>query len=651
MKYKNLKEKFFFHHTEEGSDIYFCNCGKKITKENNKANPEEVTMSVKKGEYDIDIMSRFDDVVNVVCPKCKKDFSKQKNLQFIIESNKYFYSYFSFEKNEHLVTLRKIKVKSSCTNKSRYVRFKDVDSYISVNKKTKQIFFKSYGKTKEREFSLDSIVYVLKEFYLEKDKLNMVDNLIDIHKFLSEVASVVVDSKNMDIVEGLMNQMIGKPGVDVLFRINSIFFGIICYSNLSTIALTKGTVFLFDMMNNCSMPNVSTLEDEGVTSPLKIFNFLVSLENEKAQEEIELEKNEESEFVYKTKDNKLHSLKFDLERWGFKDDNKSKSAIVKSGGRLNVREDLKVKSVSKFIFNKIDKFNDYKRLIRFTKFLSYEELVVLVMNHDIQFIVNLFDLIEFRDDITKDSLKQIIPLVLDWLENGRTSYNFDSSFKNLGDSNGGLVHENGDVKLKEDVKVNYSAVPSFSFYEYDDCVRMINALDWDRNKEFNKIKKVSELKTYHDKLVEHFNLLSDKAKNKRFVEFAKKFKYLEEYDGDYSLTLLSQPKLVLDAAVDMKNCAGSYVTRISKGQYLLLIAHDKSKEKTSEEKTRFMLGLNVLTTGLMFEQFKADCNFPASNRQKEMIKLYLEDKDISYKDVGDLRLSRATENKNLNLYL
>ena len=174
---------------------------------------------------------------------------------------------------------------------------------------------------------------------------------------------------------------------------------------------------------------------------------------------------------------------------------------------------------------------------------------------------------------------------------------------------------------------------------------MINALEWDRNKEFNKIKKIGELKTYHDKLVEHFNLLSDKAKNQRFVEFAKKFKYLEDYNGDYSLTLLSQPKLVLNAAKDMKNCAGSYVTRISKGQYLLLIANDKSKDKTSEEKTRFMLGLNVLTTGLMFEQFKGDCNFPASNRQREMMKLYLEDKDISYKDVGDLRITRNEDEK------
>jgi hypothetical protein len=637
MKYKNLKNKFCFHHKEDNKELYFCSCGKKIDNNNNEANPEEIVMSVNSKEYDVDIMSRFDDVVNVVCPKCKKDYSKQKNLQFIVESNKNFFSEFLFENNEELSLLRRVKVKSSCTSKSRYVRFKDSESYISVNKKTKKLFYKSYSSKKEIEFSLDSIIHVLKEFYFDKEELNIVGNLISVHRFISEVASIVVDSNNMDIVEGLMNQMIGRPGVDVLYKINSIFFGIICYSNLSTIALTKGTVFLFDMMSNCNMPNVSTLSDSGVTSPLKIFNFLVSLENEKAQKEIESEKEEDSEFVYKSKDNKLHNLKFDLKRWGF--GTSKKSVIVKSEGKINVREDLKVKSVSKFIFNKIDKFNDYKRLIRFTKFLSYEELVSLVMKHDIEFIVNLFDLIEFREDINSDSLNQIIPLTLDWLENGRTSYNFSSTHSDR------LTSKNGGIELKEDVKVNYAAVSSFSFYEYDDCVRMIDVLEWDRNKEFNKIKKVKELKEYHDKLVEHFNLLSDKAKNERFVEFAKRFKYLEDYIGDYKLTLLSQPKLVLDAAKDMKNCAGSYVTRISKGQYLLLLANDKSKERNIDEKSRFMLGLNVSNEGLIFEQFKGDCNFPASNRQREMMKLYLEDKDISYKDVGDLRITRNEDEK------
>ena len=636
MKYNKLKEQFCFHHKEIEEDVYFCSCGKKINSKNNVANPEEITLSIE-NKYDVDVMSRFDDVINVICPKCKKDYSKQKNLQFVVDSNKYFFSKFDLSIEGDLITLNKVKVKSSCTKKSRYVRFKDLESYITVNKKTKKIFIKSYDTKKEKEVGLDNIVGALKSFYIDSDEINIVDNLIAIHRFLSESASVVVDSKNMDIIEGLMNQMVGKPGVDVLYKVNCIFFGIICYSNLSTIALTKGTVFLFDLMNNCNMPKVSTLHEQGATSPLKIFNFLVSLENEEAQKEIESEKEEASDFVYKSKDNKLHNLKFDLKRWGF--DESKKSALVKDGGKLNVREDLKIKSVSKFIFNKIDKFNDYKRLIRFTKFLSYEELVSLVMNYDIQFIVNLFDLVEFREDINLDSLKQIIPLTLDWLESGRTSYNFSSVHSDR------LSSKNGGIELKEGVKVNYAAVSSFSFYEYDDCVRMINALEWDRNKEFNKIKKVKDLKEYHDKLVEHFNLLSDKAKNERFVEFAKKFKYLEDYIGDYKLTLLSQPKLVLDAARDMKNCAGSYVTRISRGQYLLLLASDKSKERNSDEKSRFMLGLNVSNEGLIFEQFKGDCNFPASNRQREMMKLYLEDKDISYKDVGDLRITRSEGEK------
>lgn len=634
MKYNKLKEQFCFHHKEIEQDVYFCSCGKKINSKNNAANPEEITLSIE-NKYDVDVMSRFDDVINVICPKCKKDYSKQKNLQFVVDSNKYFFSKFDLSIEGDLITLNKVKVKSSCTKKSRYVRFKDLESYITVNKKTKKIFIKSYDTKKEKEVGLDNIVGALKSFYIDSDEINIVDNLIAIHRFLSESASVVVDSKNMDIIEGLMNQMVGKPGVDILYKVNCIFFGIICYSNLSTIALTKGTVFLFDLMNNCNMPKVSTLQEQGITSPLKIFNFLVSLENEEAQKEIESEKEEASDFVYKSKDNKLHNLKFDLDRWGF--GRSTKSVIVKSGGRINVREDLKVKSVSKFIFNKIDKFNDYKRLIRFTKFLSYEELVSLVMNYDVEFIVNLFDLIEFRDDISYDSLKQIISLTLDYLENGRTSYDFSSERT--------ISKNNEDVAVKESVKINYAAVSNFSFYEYDDCVRMINALEWDRNKEFNKIKKVTELKIYHDKLVEHFNLLSDKEKNEKFVIFAEKFKYLEDYGGEYKLTLLSQPKLVLDAAKDMKNCAGSYVTRISRGKYLLLLANDKSKERNLDEKSRFMLGLNVSNEGLVFEQFKGDCNHPASNRQREMMKLYLEDKDISYKDVGDLRLSRNGDEK------
>jgi hypothetical protein len=367
---------------------------------------------------------------------------------------------------------------------------------------------------------------------------------------------------------------------------------------------------------------------------------LVSLENEETQKEIESEKAEEEGFVYTSKDGKkFKNFNFDLERWGF---NRA-SNINMSEGRINVREELVNKTVSKYIYNKIEKFDDYKKLIRFTKFIKYEELINIVMKHDIEYIINLFNLVEFRDDITIERLNgQIIPLTLDYLKNRNSNYlgavdNADR-IKMLAGID--VVEEESPVTTKEDenTTLNYSLLQGFSFYEYDDSVRMINALNWDRNKEFDKIRKISELKEYHDKLVEHYNMISDKEKNERFAMFAERFKYLEEWDGDYKIKLLAKPKMVLDAAKDMKNCAGSYVTRISNGTYLLLMIYDKSKEKTTEEHDRFMMGLNVTPAGLVFEQLKAPCNDLASNRQKELTMSYLEDKDISYKEVRDLRI-------------
>jgi hypothetical protein len=88
----------------------------------------------------------------------------------------------------------------------------------------------------------------------------------------------------------------------------------------------------------------------------------------------------------------------------------------------------------------------------------------------------------------------------------------------------------------------------------------------------------------------------------------------------------------------MKNCAGSYVTRISQGKYLILMLEDKRPDR-KESDTKFMLGLNLSSsTGLEFDQLKTVCNRLGSNRQKEMVMKYLEDKDISYREKSDLRV-------------
>jgi len=648
---KEIKKNFCFHHVKinengDSEDIYFCKCGKKITNDTNIAKKDEITLENNvngKNYYDnLDVLSRFDEGISVVCPKCKTDYFKAQNSQIVKPSNTDFYAYFDFKIEGNRVYLYQNKLKSNCTDKSKYVNLKETVSYLCVDKETKKLFFKNYDNKKETEFSLDNLLRVVQYFY-ENHNLSVIDNLIDVHRFLSELASIVVDSKNMDIVEGLMSQMIGKPGMDILMKVNTIFFGIIIYSNLSTIALTKGTVFLYDMLSNCKLPNISTLTENNVTSPLKIFNFLVTLENESIQEEIDLEKGENSKFVYTSKngDGKKMELNFDLERFGFKN---QESLVDISEGSINVREDIKNKSVSKYIFNKIEKFNDYKNLIKFTKFISYEELINLVIKYDIDYIIKLYNKIEFRSDINSETLKQFIPLTLDYIKEQsltRHTNKYDITivqrFEKIEDS---IVNNDSNTLVTEDeeVNLNYSLISNYSFNIYDDCSRILEELKWDKNKEFTKIKKQSELIEYHDKLVEHYNMLTDKEKFEKFKKFAEKFSFLEEYDENLKVKLLSTPAMVLKAAEEMKNCAGSYVTRISQGKYLILILEDKRPDR-KESDTKFMLGLNLSSsTGLEFDQLKTVCNRLGSNGQKEMVMKYLEDKDISYREKSDLRV-------------
>ena len=81
----------------------------------------------------------------------------------------------------------------------------------------------------------------------------------------------------MNIIDELLNYMVGKFGFDIIAKIAVIFISIIVYPNLSTISLTKGNIFLFDLIVNCNLPDKNYLKRHNATSPLKIFNLLVSL--------------------------------------------------------------------------------------------------------------------------------------------------------------------------------------------------------------------------------------------------------------------------------------------------------------------------------------------------------------------------------------
>jgi hypothetical protein len=203
-------------------------------------------------------------------------------------------------------------------------------------------------------------------------------------------------------------------------------------------------------------------------------------------------------------------------------------------------------------------------------------------------------------------------------------------------------------KIEDDGILDYSLLQYFELGEYDDCLRMIGSLNWDANKEFYKIKDVSELEKYHDQLVEHFNMLSDIQKNKKFAEATSKYKFLEEYDGDIKIKTILNPEMLLSYAKSMKNCAGSYVNRIASGQYVLFIIDDLDVKRQDNEPAQYMFGLTVNKHKLEFDQVKASCNIQGPDRFKKQVMKYLEAKDISYKELADLRLHDTEKLKSAN---
>ena len=121
---------------------------------------------------------------------------------------------------------------------------------------------------------------------------------------------------------------------------------------------------------------------------------------------------------------------------------------------------------------------------------------------------------------------------------------------------------------------------------------------------------------------------------------------LKEYEKNLRVRLIRTPELLLKAAQDMRNCSGSYVNRVSNAQYLLCIVEDTDPKRESAEPKEFMLGLRADKYGkLEFDQVKASSNRQGSDRFKKNMMEYLQEKEISYQELADLRLSSSPRNE------
>lgn len=624
-------------------DTYFCKCGNIIEK--NKTGGEEVTIRMIEGEeFDIsDISELHTNASNIVCDKCGADYSKKENYSSVVQIGTEFMESYAYVEDDERLTLYKFTYSSSIgrVGPERTVLIRNSKSYIAINKISKKMYFMDFGGN-ESDFTLDEVFPNVKRFY-NHNGVETTSELFEVHKFLNRLANFVSDSKNINVIDELMSQMIGRAGIDIIIKVNSIFFGIICYPNLSTIALTKGTVFLYDMLNGCNLPNPSKLSDNGVTSPIKIFNFLVNLKNKELKSELDSYDHEKTGYVFKSKSGTEHTISYDASKFIGKS-----GKVEKNNEGVFVRDDVSQKSVSPYILNRIKKFSEYETLIRYTKFISYQDLVNLVIKHEPEFLIGLIDKIEFRDEMNMRRLEQFVKLATSFIRK------YKNITRNPRADNENLTYlrerfrektlnfevrtEEEQKIIEDDAKLDFSLIKYFDLGQYDDCLRMISSLNWNPEKEFYKIKDITELHDYHDQLVEHYNMLSNKEKNGKFVEFVSKFKFLEKYDGDLRLRLIKTPDALLNEAKEMKNCAASYVNRISSEQYILFTVEDICSERSPEEPSKYMLGIFVNKHTLEFDQVKAACNRQGSDRFKKQVMKYLESKDISYKELADLRI-------------
>lgn len=594
-----------------GNDRYFCSCGQVLEKE-----PDtefEVEMSYE--DYlNIDVLdiSKLTKRTKLVCHKCNSDFSKQENYSRIRNLNQKFIEKFLLEENSKFILLHKIKFWATEDIRQKIkVESSSITIGISKKEKKSKVYFFDEGQNTFNKIDLGEIVKTVDRFFQKDDELEVTEDFIHVHSFIGRIGSFVSDVENIDIVNELLSEIKFNAGIEVLKKIISSFLGIICYSNLSTIAMTKGPKFLFDLMQNCPLPSIEYMEKSGATSPLKIFNYLVNLKNKQIQNELDSDDLNKIGYRFINEQGREFLIKYDSKRF---DENSGK--VAKVSNNLFVRDQVIERQISPFIFNKISKFSDYENLMKYLRFITYEQLISLCRKHDKEFLIQSYKLFEFRFDVDYDRILQFLGLIEDFC---RT------------------------VDFNKEGELNFSSIAKYDLNIYDDCQRMLTELDWDFNKVFYKIKKHSKLLGFHDNLVKHRSYLNDLEVNQKYVDFSNKFKYLEEYVGNISVKLIQTPEKLVEKANLMKNCAASYVRRVAMGEYITFNVYDKNPQRKQEDFYEYMMVLEMGKYGLEFVGVKGPCNIYGPDRFKIDVRHFLEKSDISYKEVPSIRL--GIENK------
>lgn len=649
---KYIKPYVFVNYDTKEGDIYYCECGE-ILKIKNEEETKELNASIKETEDSLLKMSQDDDDFqnefasiykgmkldfedDICCPGCKKDFREANTKDLLITHGTNFISNFLFEEDDVNVTL-KYTVLGPDLSSMEKINYFEKTKYLRFEKLSKKIFFKDYTGN-EIEFDLDEVVKFTNLFFVF-DTVKVV-NIMEMHFFIGRLANFIMDSQNIDIIKELLESLrgqVGSAGLDVIKKITSMFMGIIKYSNLSTIAMTKGPVFLYDLMNECDIPKPEIFSENNVTSPIKIFNFLVQNHIKNINAEVNEDNKEVHDFKFKsskrinfdtTGENvELEDLIEEEEMVIRVNINDSRGKVKLEKGVYQVEDAIADGTVSKFIFNKIEKFNQYKRIIKFLKHVNKQELILMLQKYDADFLATVVDAIYFRKQVPFKDLERILDIILDFVR---------------------IMSLRQSEELDGKVKMDYNAISHFSFINYDDALMMMEVLKFDPKVHFNKIRTFEELNEYHNYLIKYFSVLKDEEKNGGILEFTSKFRMLEDkldYEGPLEFRILSTPNLIIKEGVEMRHSASAYARNVAQGNYLIGQIFDNDSKRKATEPQRFTIGFTYnKLSGLEFEQVKGFANETGdgipkkTDRFKKLMMEWLTIKDISFRPIGDLKL-------------
>ena len=655
-----LQDLSFVENNTEQGDAYLCSCGHKFNIENTsvelKKELAEVNSEVSSMlQSDSNLMEEFGDLYKninmsmhekVECPSCKKSFLKEENRRKLITKGFYFVSGFKFEETDLDSKLYYSKIKFDYTSD-----FEFIEDYrcIRIDKKDKRLFYTDYDGV-ENEFDLDEVVSVVNNILTTETQV--VHNAFDLHTFIHSLSNLVIDRGGIDIMTEMIDSIKSRSndmGMDVIKKVVIIFLGIIKYSNLSTIAMTKGPMFLYDMMIDCKLPKPDVLIEKKLTSPIKIFNFLAQNYVSDIGKDISSEDKEKQEFSFKSKqliefetildkdgetkkdkqgDEMTNAVvkELDEERTlniNFTNNRNYKTGRVKDTGfGFGVMEAIEDGSVSKFIFKNITRFSDYKYNIKYFKVVNKQELIVLLQRYELEFLSYAIDLLYFREKVTDfKEFQRVLDIMLNFV-----------------DHKGKLPIAAG-VKSSES---KFEVLKDFDFIPYDDSLMMMTVLKFDRRRHFDKIKSWKELNEYHDNLVKYFKTIKSEEQNGAIEKFVTQFSFLEDrsnYNGPLEIKLLSTPAMIIKEGIELRHSGAAYAKNVASGQYLMGQVFDRDEARQEEELIRYTIGFkHDKYKGLVFDQIKGFANKLGSNRFKKLVMEWLEVKDVSFQPIKDLRI-------------